>query len=112
MEHLLFSIYDEKAHAYLPPFTLPRSDMAIRTFADCINSDSHAFARNPGDYSLYEIGMFDDSTGEITTHAVRINHGVGLSYKKLDPTLRYEGPTNGDQQPISDGPPIQPSSSG
>ncbi len=109
MEHLLFSIYDEKAHAYLPPFTLPRSDMAIRTFSDCINSDTHAFSRHPGDYTLYELGVFDDNTGEISTHPVRTNLGVGLAFKKLDPPLKYEGPSNGDQQPISDGPPIQPS---
>ena len=112
MEHLLFSIYDEKAHAYLPPFTLPTAGMAIRTFTDCANAPDHAFSRNPGDYTLFELGVFDDNTAEINAHAVRINHGIALAYKNLEPQLQYEGTTNGDQQPLSNDAPIQPSSSG
>lgn len=109
MEHLLFSIYDEKAHAYLPPFTLPRSDMAIRTFSDCINSSDHAFSRHPGDYTLYELGVFDDSTGEITPHNVRVHHGIGQQYKLTQ--SNNEGPQHGNLQSISDGAPIQPGAS-
>jgi len=104
MEHLLFSIYDEKAHAYLPPFTLPRSDMAIRTFADCVNSDQHAFGKHPGDYTLYELGVFDDTTATITPHAVRTNLGVGLNYKQQEPA-------HGNLQPISNDAPILPGAS-
>lgn len=106
MEHLIFSIYDEKAKAYLPPFTLPASAMAVRTFTDCINSRDHAFSRHPGDYTLYELGVYDDNTAEITPHAVRLNHGIGTAYKDLNPTLKYEGPNDALPQPISNDAPI------
>lgn len=62
MIHYQFSIYDQKAGAYLPPFILPRIEMAKRTFGDCINSDSHQFAAHPEDYTLFLLGTWDDET--------------------------------------------------
>ena len=38
MIHNIFSVYDNKAEAFLPPFVLPKREMAIRTFADSINN--------------------------------------------------------------------------
>lgn len=35
---LIFAIYDSKAKAYLTPFFLPKYEMAVRTFKDCVNS--------------------------------------------------------------------------
>jgi len=67
MKHLLFSIHDIKAGAYLPPFTLPNKNMAIRTFTDCVNDPNHAFCRNPADYTLFCLGEFDDNDGQITS---------------------------------------------
>ena len=63
MKYGMFSIYDEKAQAYLPPFILPETGMAIRTFGDCINSQEHQFGKHPADYTLYQIAEFDDDTG-------------------------------------------------
>ncbi len=108
MKHLMFSIYDDKANAYLPPFTLPRAEMAQRTFSDCVNSENHAFALHPGDYTLYELGVFDDETAEINSHDVRVNLGVGLAFKQL--SLILEDETHG--QPLGDDSSIQPSTSG
>jgi len=50
--------------AYLPPFILPRTEMAERTFGDCINSDSHQFGEHPDDYTLFDLGTFDDETAQ------------------------------------------------
>ena len=63
MKYGMFSIYDEKAQAYLPPFILPATEMAIRTFGDCVNSQEHQFGKHPADYTLYQIAEFDDDTG-------------------------------------------------
>lgn len=65
MKHLIFSIYDQKAKAYLPPFFLPNAPMAERVFGDCVNSESHQFAQHPEDYTLFTLGSFDDNNGEI-----------------------------------------------
>lgn len=56
------SIYDIKAEAFLPPFFLPKWEMAIRTFKDCVNSEEHQFGQHPEDYILTHVGTFDDET--------------------------------------------------
>lgn len=63
----MFTIYDDKAKAYLPPFFLPEVGQAIRTFADCVNDPKgeHAFSRHPADYTLFLVGEFDQSSGRM-----------------------------------------------
>lgn len=58
-----FSVWDEKAKAFLPPFFLPETGMAVRAFSDCVNDKAHAFGRNPLDYTLFCLGSFDDHSG-------------------------------------------------
>lgn len=72
----LFSIYDEKARAYLPPFILPERGQAIRIFTDCVNSNDHQFGKHPSDYTLFELGTFDDSSSEISRQRSAVGNGV------------------------------------
>ena len=66
MIHRVFSVYDAAAKAYLPPFFLPATGMAIRTFSDAVNDPAHQFHRHASDYTLMEIGSFNDSIGVLT----------------------------------------------
>ena len=74
MRHKVFSVFDQAAFAYLPPFTLHSDAVAARVFGDCVNSQDHQFAKHPGDYALYRIGTFDDSNckleAELPIHLV------------------------------------------
>lgn len=58
-------MYDEKAQAYLPPFYLPNDQMAIRAIKSCILDKEHNFFKHAEDYTLYKIGTFEDTDGEI-----------------------------------------------
>ncbi len=62
MKHRIFCIHDVAAGCYLPPFVLHEPAMAIRAFGDCVNSDTHQFGKHPGDYTLFEVGSFDDAS--------------------------------------------------
>jgi len=107
MEHKIFSIYDQKAYAYLPPFTLPHADMAERTFMDCINSSDHAFGRNPADYTLFELGTYDDNKALITPYEVVRTIGNGIEYvKSRDLTPKEQ--TDGNIHAIGHGAPVLP----
>lgn len=64
----MFSVYDEKAVAFIRPFCMPNAQMAIRALRDSAQSAESAFSRNPGDYTLYGVGQFDEDTGEISTY--------------------------------------------
>lgn len=81
----IFCIYDQKAKAHLPPFVLPTEPMAVRTFADCVNSDSHQFGQHPEDYTLMLIGQYDDDTGILIPKDTPLVIGLGTSFIEQKP---------------------------
>lgn len=80
MIHKIFTIYDEKAESYLPPFFLPNAGMAKRTFGDCVKDEKHAFGQHPSDYTLMELGTYDDQTGTLNPNEKNKSLGNGLEY--------------------------------
>lgn len=55
----LFSVFDRKAEVYLPPMYYLTVGQAVRDFTDALNGDT-PMAKHPEDYTLYEVGFFDD----------------------------------------------------
>lgn len=66
MKIRVFSVFDTKAKAFLPPFFMPEQGQALRIFTDAVNKPDHQFHAHPEDYALYDIGDFDDSKGILT----------------------------------------------
>lgn len=65
MEVRFFAIYDEKGLVYKNPFTFPHRGQAVRVFAELANDPRTEIGRHPEDFVLYEIGTFDDVSGEL-----------------------------------------------
>lgn len=61
----IYSIYDSKAEAYLQPIFCPTNAVAIRTFSSAIAEENHAFNLNAEDYTLFEIGTYDELDAHI-----------------------------------------------
>lgn len=80
----IFSIFDSKAEAYITPFFLPNTALAVRAFANCVNSDTHQFGTNPADYTLFLIGDFNDNDAELIPCVPR-SLGNGLEFKTSEP---------------------------
>ncbi len=57
----MFSVYDSKTAAYLPPFYMATKPAAIRAISDAMADENHAFAKHPEDYSLFFLGTYDDT---------------------------------------------------
>ena len=77
MQQLMFCIHDQKAEAFLNPFFLPMKAMAVREFQNMVNDPGHAFGRNPSDYTLFMIGVWDGETGKVVeTDTTAIGNGV------------------------------------
>lgn len=76
----MFSIFDAKAKAYITPFFLPTTGMATRTFTDMINDPTCAFSKHPEDYTIFNLGSLDDSTGIITLEQtpMTLHNGITL----------------------------------
>lgn len=68
MQTKLFTVYDKKAEAYLPPFNMQSTGQAMRTFEDTVNDEDHAFNKHPEDYALFELGTFDDQRAIFKIH--------------------------------------------
>jgi len=60
----VFTVRDDKAAAYLNPFYVQNEALAIRAMRDCLGSSDHSFAKYPEDYSLYQLGTYDDAQGK------------------------------------------------
>lgn len=59
----VFAVHDSKAEAFLRPFTTLTRGQAIRGFSDAVNDKGHEFNKHPDDYTLFQIGEFDEQSG-------------------------------------------------
>ena len=76
----IYTVYDLKAEAYLPPFFMQNNGTAIRSFADAVNKEGHEFNAHPEDYVLFEIGEYDDKKAQITQGDANIALGNAVEY--------------------------------
>lgn len=81
----IFTVYDQKAKAYLTPFFLPQDGMATRTFAECCNNPEHNFGKWPSDFTLFEIGEYNETTAELTPHGTPKSFGTGVEFLETNP---------------------------
>lgn len=81
----MFSVYDQKAEAYLEPFTAQTSGVAIRMFEQAANDQNHNFGKFAGDYTLFEVGVFDQDAGKPVPHEHVINHGCAITFIRNQP---------------------------
>jgi len=65
MKHYIFAIYDAKAEAFITPFFLPTRAMAVRSFETAVNDPNSMICKYALDYSLFELGTFDDTNGRV-----------------------------------------------
>lgn len=63
----MYSIHDKAAQAFITPFFMHNKAMAIRAFADNINSTEESnLSKHPEQFSLFQVGEFEDSIGKVT----------------------------------------------
>lgn len=56
----VFAIHDRQGEFYSNPFFLPHAGLARRTFAEMARDPDNQVGRYPADFSLYELGTFDN----------------------------------------------------
>lgn len=65
MKLMIFAIQDTKVGAYMQPFFMRSSGEAVRALAATVADPSTQMSRTPEDFAMYQLGVFDDTTGEI-----------------------------------------------
>lgn len=67
MRFEVVAVLDAAVGGYSRPFFTPSIGAAVRSFIDEVNrqADDNQMSKHPQDFSLYHLGSFDDSTGEL-----------------------------------------------
>lgn len=60
----VYTVKDQKAEAYLQPFTTSTDGLAIRTMQTTMEQENN-LSKYPEDFSLWKIGQFNELTGVI-----------------------------------------------
>lgn len=84
MKIKIFSIYDSKAEAYLQPFFMMSKGQAMRAFDTAVNTAGDNFCKYAADYTLFELGEFDDTHAIFTTLNAPVSICNGIELKKGD----------------------------
>lgn len=81
MKLKIFAVYDSKVAAYMQPFFMRTTGEALRAWGTTAADTSTQFNKYPGDFSLFEIGSFNEETGEVKALPARINLGTALEHQ-------------------------------
>lgn len=78
--HIL-TVHDSKAEAFIQPFFAQTPAVGIRMFEQAANEVASDFHRHAGDYTLFELGTFEQDTARFELHETPVNLGLALTYK-------------------------------
>jgi len=87
MKQEIFTIFDNKAKAFLKPFFTRNADTALRMIKELIMTEpNHELARYKHDYELYSIGTYDDNQGMLDSYApAHIQNLAQLTWDEAPP---------------------------
>lgn len=82
MKLRVFSVFDSAAEAFLPPMFLQSRGVAMRSFGDAVNRKDHQFHEHPEHFTLFEIGLWDDSNAQFELHKTPVSCGLAIEFKE------------------------------
>jgi len=84
MRLIMVAIHDSKSELFSRPMCMRAYGEAERAFADVINDGQSDYAKHPEDFTLFEVGAFDDSTGVVVPLPAPRSLGVGVTFVTSD----------------------------
>jgi len=79
----VYSVYDSKVEAYLPPLYFKSKGEFLRSFAEAANDPKSNIGKYPADYTAFEIGEWDDSNCSFKLHKALISIGTANEFVKV-----------------------------
>lgn len=65
----IYAIHDVKVKAYAAPFFMRTNEEALRAFGTACQDETTKFSKHPEDFTLVQIGMWDEQDGVIEGQA-------------------------------------------
>lgn len=78
----VFCVYDAKVEAFLNPFYNRTQGEAIRNFTNLANDKDSQVSLHPADYFLYQLGEYNQATGQFENLAQPKSLGPAIEYVK------------------------------
>lgn len=78
----VFTVYDSKAECYLPPIYVKSKGEVIRSIGELANNPEHNFGKYPEDYTLFEVGSWNDNDCKFDLLSTPNSMGVILEFKR------------------------------
>lgn len=95
----IFTIYDSKAENYLNPVYRETLGLLMRDLEGALQDREHMFAKHPMDFTLFELGSYDSSTGQINTLEAKKNIGNLHELFRSVASTDYSIDANSDNRP-------------
>lgn len=80
MKSKVYAVYDSKAQAFMAPFQTHTRGMAIRMWTDTVNDEKTQFHKHPGDFTLFELGEYDDENGKFENKSTPESCGLAVEF--------------------------------
>lgn len=80
----VFSVFDDAVKSFAQPFFAPTKESAIRSFRGLVEDKNALVNKYPHDYSLFELGEYDDQKGTLTSHMAPIHLGGAFEFMEKD----------------------------
>lgn len=78
----VFAIYDSKTNAFFPPNYMKTIGEMERALTGHINDPQHNFCKYSEDFTLFELGSWDDQTGKFTLLPTPHSIALFVQYKR------------------------------
>lgn len=83
MKLKIFSVFDSKVMAFNTPFFQRSTGEALRAWSDAVNGQE-GFAKHPEDYTLFELGEFDDTDAKFELYSTPRSLGLAVEFVKQE----------------------------
>jgi len=87
----VFVVYDSAAEAYGLPFFIRSVGEAVRSFTQAAHDPQTLVSKHPDQFTLFEIGTYDDLNGHIEMYAAHKSLGKALEYISRSNEISLQG---------------------
>ena len=96
MQLLAFTIFDNKALQYHPPFFASTDGSAVRSLRDLVEDLNSTIGRHPTDYVLYCCGSYNDQNGHFESEMPLRHIMDAIALVKIQPHLFNKAGNSGE----------------
>lgn len=92
----LYSVYDAATNAFLQPMYALSKGQIIRGITTAVNDPNHDFHKYARDYTLFELGTFDDANAKFDLLATPKSLGLLVEFINVERDVNPRGPYSTD----------------